>query len=59
MKMESSYLAWLNISELGMNAKELTERLALEVGVLVEDGSHFVSDGENYIRINLGTQREM
>lgn len=58
MKMESSYLAWLNISELGMNAKELTERLALEVGVLVEDGSHFVSDGENYIRINLGTQRE-
>lgn len=58
MKMESSYLAWINISELGMNSKNLTDRLALEVGVLVEDGSHFVNDGDNYIRINLGTQRE-
>lgn len=58
MKMESSYLAWINISKLGISAKELTNRLALDIGVLVEDGSHFVNDGEGYIRINLGTQRE-
>lgn len=58
MKMESSYLAWVNISELGMTAKELTDRLAVESGVLLEDGSHFVNDGDDYIRLNLGTQRE-
>lgn len=58
MKMESSYLAWINICKLGISSKELTNKLALEVGVLLEDGSHFVNDGDNYIRINLGTQRE-
>ncbi|MDK2563226.1 PatB family C-S lyase [Romboutsia sedimentorum] len=58
MKMESSYLAWINICKLGISSKELTNKLALEVGVLLEEGSHFVNDGDNYIRINLGTQRE-
>lgn len=57
MKMESSYLAWIDISELGISATELTNELALKTGVLVEDGSHFVADGENYIRLNLGTQK--
>lgn len=58
MKMESSYLAWVDISELNMSATELTNRLAQDVGVLVEDGSHFVQDGEKFIRLNLGTQKE-
>lgn len=58
MKMESSYLAWINISELGMTSKEVTNILALDYAVLVEDGGHFVNHGDNYIRVNLGTQRE-
>ena len=58
MKMESSYLAWVDISELGISATELTNELALKTGVLVEDGSHFVADGDNYIRLNLGTQKD-
>ncbi|WGX75085.1 PatB family C-S lyase [Paraclostridium bifermentans] len=58
MKMESSYLAWIDISELDMNSDEFTTKLAIEKGVLLEDGAHFVADGENYIRMNLGTQRE-
>lgn len=58
MKMESSYLAWVDVSKLGISATEFTNKLALETGVLVEDGSHFVNDGDKYIRINLGTQRE-
>ncbi|MGO1041433.1 MalY/PatB family protein [Clostridioides difficile] len=58
MKMESSYLAWMDISNLGLSASEFTDRLAINTGVLIEDGSHFVKDGENYVRINLGTQKE-
>ncbi len=58
MKMESSYLAWMNISGLGISASEFTDRLAIDTGVLLEDGSHFVKDGEKYVRINLGTQKE-
>lgn len=58
MKMESSYLAWVDISKLDMTATDFTNKLAIESSVLVEDGSHFVADGDKYIRINLGTQRE-
>ncbi len=59
MKMESSYLAWMDISGLGISASEFTDKLAIDTGVLLEDGSHFVKDGEKYVRINLGTQRKM
>lgn len=58
MKMESSYLAWVDISELNISATEFTNKLALETGVLVEDGSHFVQDGDKFIRLNLGTQKD-
>lgn len=57
MKMESSYLAWIDIKNMKITSSEFTKKLAIEQGVLVEDGSHFVKDGEGYIRINLGTQR--
>lgn len=57
MKMESSYLAWVDISALNGDATALTKGLAAEQSVLVEDGSHFVKNGEKYIRLNLGTQR--
>ncbi|GLC29396.1 MalY/PatB family protein [Clostridium omnivorum] len=57
MKMESSYLVWVDIKSTKLNSAEVTSVLATKVGVLVENGAHFVSDGEGYIRVNLGTQR--
>lgn len=57
MKMESSYLVWVNIQGTGLTSKEVTRMLAEKAGVLVENGTHFVRDGEGYIRLNLGTQR--
>ncbi|MGL5677321.1 MAG: MalY/PatB family protein [Cellulosilyticaceae bacterium] len=58
MKMESSYLVWVDISVLKIDATAFTLGLAKEQSVLVEDGSHFVQDGSNYIRLNLGIQRD-
>lgn len=57
MKMESSYLAWVDIKGTGFTSEQITSILALEAGVLVENGAHFVKDGAGYIRVNLGTQR--
>ncbi len=51
--MESSYLLWVKVK----NGEKLTKKLA-EKGVLVESGTHFVSGGEEFIRINLGTARK-
>lgn len=58
MKMESSYLVWVDIKGTKLSSAEVTSMLAAKVGVLVENGAHFVSDGEGYIRVNLGTQRK-
>jgi len=58
MKMESSYLAWVDIKGTGLTSAEITNLLALKAGVLVENGAHFVKDGEGYIRVNLGTQKD-
>lgn len=58
MKMESSYLVWVDIKATKLSSAEVTSLLASKAGVLVENGAHFVNDGEGYIRVNLGTQRK-
>lgn len=57
MVPESSYLAWIDVSESGRTATEWVNHFARHAGVIIEDGSHYVQDGERYIRINFGTQR--
>ncbi|EMJ9775528.1 MalY/PatB family protein [Morganella morganii] len=59
MQPESSYLAWVNISATGRTATDLTLDYARRTGVVVEDGSHYVADGEEYLRINFGTPRAL
>ncbi|VBB09607.1 aminotransferase class i/classii [Lucifera butyrica] len=58
MEMEASYLAWVDIRRTGLSSGEVTRVLASRAGALVENGAHFVRDGEGYIRVNLGTQRD-
>ncbi len=57
--MDASYLVWVNTKGSGMSASEVTRRWAVEAGVIIEDGSHYVSDGEEYVRINIGTSRQL
>lgn len=59
MRTESSYLAWVNVSATGMSAYDFTHQMAHETGVVVEDGTHYVQNGENYIRINFGTPKAL
>ncbi|MGL5699183.1 MAG: MalY/PatB family protein [Kluyvera sp.] len=57
MTPESSYLAWVDVSASGDTATEVVNHFAHNAGVIIEDGSHYVQNGENFIRINFGTQR--
>lgn len=57
MNMESSFLVWINIEKTGYTSDEFVEKLAIEQGVLLESGTHFVQNGEGWIRMNLGTTR--
>lgn len=57
MEMEASYLPWVDISETGHGAMELTKHMAKEAGVIIEPGTNYVADGERFIRLNLGTTK--
>lgn len=54
--MESSYLIWVNLENTGKNSEFWVNKLA-KSGILVEKGTDFVENGDNYIRINLGLPR--
>lgn len=57
MKLEGSYLAWLDISALGIASEEMIDRLRHEANVWFHPGTAYGKDGEGYIRINLATSR--
>lgn len=53
MKMESSYLIWINIKKFGLTNDDFTNQLARKTGVLLESGSDFVQNGDQFVRMNL------
>lgn len=59
MDMDASYLCWIDVSKGEMSAKDLVPYLAETCGVILEDGTHYVANGENFIRINIATSRQL
>lgn len=57
-KEEATYLAWVDISSLGIDDKTFCKYLLDESGVLFNDGSHYGTGGEGFIRINLACPRK-
>lgn len=59
---EATYLAWIDLSKYRHKLPEGVDfgRLLLtKAGVLVEDGSGFVNEGEGYIRLNIACPRAL
>lgn len=59
MKLEGSYLAWIDVKDLNIKVEVLTERLRHEADVWFHPGTAYGSDGEGYIRINMATSRSV
>ncbi|WP_308618234.1 PatB family C-S lyase [uncultured Enterococcus sp.] len=57
MAMTASYLPWIDISKTGKTAMEIVEPLAKIGGVIIEPGTNYASDGENFVRLNIGTPK--
>lgn len=58
LRMEGTYLAWVDISATGMTSDELTEKILAEARVQVNSGTMYGREaGEGYIRINLACPR--
>ena len=58
LKLEGTYLAWVDIRKSGLTANALTEKLLREGKVQVNSGVIYSkNDGKGYIRINLACPR--
>lgn len=58
LALEATYLAWIDISALGVRSDDLTNRLLTEGKVMVNSGTMYGStDGEGFIRLNLACPR--
>ena len=53
MRMEGTYLAWVDCSALGIGSEEIEERLMSGHGVWVNAGGMYGPEGEHFIRINM------
>ncbi len=53
MKPESTFLVWLDISELNMDDRDVFQRL-VDAGLGLSPGRMFGTGGENFLRMNIG-----
>ncbi len=57
MKMQATYLAWVDFSDTGMATHEFNARVAISARIAANHGPTFGKGGENFLRFNIGTQR--
>lgn len=57
MRLESTYLAWVDFSGTGMSPKEFIARVEKDAKIAANHGDTFGRGGETFLRFNLGTQR--
>ena len=57
MKLQSTYLAWVDFGGTGMERAEFTRRVEQDAKIVGNHGTTFGTGGETFLRFNLGTQR--
>ncbi len=57
MRLDATYLAWVNFSGTGLPAGEVAERVAKRARIYASPGSQFGPGGESWLRLNFATPR--
>ncbi|MBT8910964.1 plastocyanin [Lactobacillus delbrueckii subsp. bulgaricus] len=55
----ASYLAWVDISALGMNAEDFCKYLREKTGLVIYAGNGYRGNGHEFVRINLACPKEL
>jgi cystathionine beta-lyase len=58
VRLEATYLQWLDCRKMGMTGKELHEFFVLKAGVGMNEGSTFGPGGEGFMRMNIACPRK-
>lgn len=56
---EASFLVWLDCRQLNLSQRELVSLFVNQAGLALNDGSIFGSEGEGFMRLNVGTSRRV
>lgn len=57
MRLEATYLAWVDFAATGLTPSEVIHKVQKEAGIATSYGSSFGRGGETYLRFNLATPR--
>lgn len=57
MKLDSTYLAWVDFSGTGLTAEEVADRVAKRARIFASPGPQFGPGGETWLRFNFATPR--
>ena len=57
MKPQASYLVWMDFSDLGLEHSALVDMLINKARLAMNDGAMFGVEGEQHMRLNVGTTR--
>jgi cystathionine beta-lyase len=57
MRLDATYLAWVNFSGTGLGAEEVAERVARRARIYASPGPQFGPGGEGWLRFNFATPR--
>ncbi len=57
MRLESTYLAWVDFSGTGLTADDLAARVAKRARIYASPGQQFGPGGDNWLRFNFATPR--
>ncbi|MFI8495325.1 MalY/PatB family protein [Peribacillus butanolivorans] len=59
MHPDASYLLWIDCRDLGLNDKEIKERLIHQGKLALEPGSKYGPGGQGFVRMNIGCSRSV
>ncbi|WP_343116209.1 MalY/PatB family protein [Ostreiculturibacter nitratireducens] len=57
MRLEATYLAWVDFARTGMEREEFLHRVETQAQIAVNHGPTFGKGGENFLRFNIATPR--
>lgn len=59
LRPQASFLVWLDCRSLGLSHEELIDLFVNKAGLALNDGEMFNPGGEGYMRLNVGTSRQI
>ena len=59
IKPQASYLVWLDFSSVGLSHERLVDVIVNDARLAMNDGAMFGREGEQCMRMNVGTRREV